>query len=129
MSQNDKSEFLELMMLWRNEGLAPLASVIGFSQALLEEKAGEINEEQRQLLELIFRAGVRAADCWHSAADYANLHDGTSQEACRAFELGEVIDRALSHLEKKGSSGFHGVQKNLQRINVNLHKLQKISEN
>jgi len=100
MSQDNKNEFLELMALWRNKGLTPLVSVIGFSLSLLEEEWGKLNEEQRQSLELILHSGIRAADCWHAAADYVHLRYETLQEEYRVTGINEVIDNALSHLDK-----------------------------
>ena len=97
---NAQEEFAELFAIWRNEGVTPLTAVIQGAKALLDSQAGELNKDQRQLLEMIYRKGLRAAECWHSPSDYIHLRYGKVREEWASVRLKEVISHALSHLKE-----------------------------
>ncbi|MCL4266417.1 MAG: hypothetical protein KJ069_24650 [Anaerolineae bacterium] len=100
MTPEEKTELLDLMALWRNEGLTPLSHIVGFSHLLLDGELGELNEEQRRTIEIVFKAGIQATACWNIANTYLRLQYGTDIHKYSSVRLRDVVDEATSHLNK-----------------------------
>lgn len=96
----DKGEFIDLMALWRNEGLTPIANIIGFSKILLHDLSEELSEEHLESLNLIHKNGVQAAKSWNVSSLFTKLRYETSPLQFQAVDLHDVIYKSLADLQE-----------------------------
>lgn len=77
----------------------PLNSIIGFTGIILQGMTGEINDEQRDQLERVFRAGKHLLLLITDVIDIAKIESGKIVPYVGEFLLGEVIDEACESLK------------------------------
>jgi PAS domain S-box-containing protein len=83
-----KSSFLANMS---HEIRTPLTSILGFSQILLEEMAGE----QREMLDLIVRNGNRLMETLNSVLELARLESDGIRLSMRMVRVDEEVDELI----------------------------------
>ncbi len=76
----------------------PLNSIIGFTGIILQGMTGELNDEQRDQLERVFRAGKHLLLLINDVIDIAKIESGKIVPYAGEFLLGEVIDEACDSL-------------------------------
>jgi len=91
-----KSEFLANMS---HELRTPLNSVIGFSDILLEEVKGELNDPQKKYVSNIARSGKHLLSLINDILDLSKIEAGQKQLEYSSFELHEALDE-ISKLTK-----------------------------
>ncbi|WP_181079318.1 PAS domain-containing protein [Methanohalophilus euhalobius] len=84
-----KSEFLANMS---HELRTPLNSVIGFSDILLEEVKGELNDPQKKYVSNIARSGNHLLSLINDILDISKIEAGQEQLEYSSFELHEALD-------------------------------------
>ncbi len=77
----------------------PLNSIIGFTGIILQGMTGEINDEQRDQLERVFRAGKHLLLLITDVIDIAKIESGKIVPYAGEFLLVEVIDEACASLK------------------------------
>ncbi|NIA05419.1 MAG: transporter substrate-binding domain-containing protein, partial [Proteobacteria bacterium] len=77
----------------------PLNSIIGFTGIILQGMTGKINDEQRNQLERVFRAGKHLLLLITDVIDIAKIESGKIVPYAGEFLLGEVIDEACESLK------------------------------
>jgi len=82
-----KSDFLAAMS---HELRTPLNSILGFSGVLLQDLAGELNDEQRRQVEMIRRSGGRLLRLVDQVLDLEQIEAGQVQIEPTLFDCGEV---------------------------------------
>jgi len=87
-ANNSKSEFLANMS---HELRTPLTSIIGFSDILLEETFGEINEKQHKYLQNVSSSGKHLLDLINSILDLSKVEAGKMQISYEYFNVSDVI--------------------------------------
>ena len=101
--QRRDREQLERALLMQSEFLAstthelrsPLHSVLGMSEALLDEAHGALNEEQRRCLETIYGSGRHLLSLIDDLLDLSRLEAGKLKLEYRQLEVGPVCRGAL----------------------------------
>lgn len=87
-----KSEFLSSMS---HELRTPLNSILGFSQLLL---ADPLNDDQRESVDLIYRAGQHLLQLVNDVLDLAKLDSGLIQTRIEEVELRPLLTQCLNLL-------------------------------
>jgi len=100
MVQNQKMKTLFLASM-SHDLKSPLNSIIGFSELLLKGIEGELNEEQREDIQLIHNSGEELLSLINNVMDYARLEAGTLEihkEWTPSVELVTSAVRGGGHL-------------------------------
>jgi len=90
-----KSMFIASMS---HELRTPLNSIIGFSSLVLNGMSGEINTQQRDQLERVYRSGKHLLTLITDVIDIAKIESGRIQPYYSDFELKELLDEACSSM-------------------------------
>ncbi|MBA7598678.1 Sensor histidine kinase RcsC [subsurface metagenome] len=88
-----KSEFLAHMS---HELRTPLNVIIGFSELLLDEVPGKINEEQRRCLNDVLGGGNNLLNLINDILDLSKIESGKMELSLRNFSLSGVIEALRS---------------------------------
>lgn len=88
-----KSEFLANMS---HELRTPLNSIIGFSDLLLSEGLGPLEEQQREFLEAILRNGRHLLGLINSVLDLSKIEAGRMTLSLAACEMREIVTAAVT---------------------------------
>lgn len=88
-----KSEFLANMS---HELRTPLNSIIGFSDLLLSEGLGPLEEQQREFLEAILRNGRHLLGLINSVLDLSKIEAGRMTLSLAACEMREIVKAAVT---------------------------------
>lgn len=92
-----KSMFIASMS---HELRTPLNSVIGFSSVLLNEWAGHVNDEQKQLLSTISRSGKHLLSLINDVIDVSKIEAGAIDVHPEEFDLYDLIAEVVDLLKK-----------------------------
>jgi signal transduction histidine kinase len=100
-----KSEFLASMS---HELRTPLNAVIGFSEVLLEQMFGPINERQEEYLRDIHGSGTHLLELLNEILDLSKVEAGRMELEYSAFELRALLDDAALLLHERATA--HSIQ-------------------
>ncbi|MEM7138093.1 MAG: HAMP domain-containing sensor histidine kinase [Myxococcota bacterium] len=78
----------------RHEFRTPLNAVLGFADVLLSGIDGDVNDSQREDLEIIRASGMRLQVLLDSALDLSRLANGTFRSDAESTDASEVVRRA-----------------------------------
>jgi signal transduction histidine kinase len=98
VASTHKSEFLASMS---HELRTPLNAVLGFSEVLLEQMFGEINERQEEYLRDIHGSGKHLLELLNEILDLSKVEAGQMELEYTTFELAPVLDNAASMLRER----------------------------
>jgi signal transduction histidine kinase/ActR/RegA family two-component response regulator len=98
VASTHKSEFLASMS---HELRTPLNAVLGFSEVLLEQMFGEINERQEEYLRDIHGSGKHLLELLNEILDLSKVEAGQMDLDYTTFELAPVLDHAASMLRAR----------------------------
>jgi len=102
-----KSEFLATMS---HELRTPLNSIIGFTGIILQGIAGEINEEQRKQLSMIYESAKHLLSLINDILDLSRIESGKMEVSMERFKIQDVVSEVSQSLSPMIS------QKNLRLI-------------
>jgi len=91
-----KSMFIASMS---HELRTPLNSIIGFTGIILQGMTGEINDEQRDQLQRVSRAGKHLLSLITDVIDISKIEAGKIEPYAEEFTVDSVINDALSELK------------------------------
>ena len=91
-----KSEFLANMS---HELRTPLNSVIGFSQVLIDEKLGELNEKQSKYMSNIYKSGSHLLDLINNILDISKIESGNMDYVPENINLSETVNDTVVLVE------------------------------
>ena len=92
-----KSEFVSLVT---HELRIPLTSIRGYTDLLLKEMAGPLNDSQRQFLGTVRRNLDRMGVLIRDLSDINRIESGRMQFECEAFDLHEVVQNVAGDLRE-----------------------------
>mgnify|MGYP002795026922 CR=1 FL=1 len=95
-----KSMFIASMS---HELRTPLNSIIGFSSIILQGMSGEINEEQRDQLGRVVRAGKHLLSLISDVIDIAKIESGRIAPFAEDFDLHVLIDEVVGQIQPQAA--------------------------
>ena len=90
-----KSEFLATMS---HELRTPLNSIIGFVGIILKGLAGEINEEQKKQLSLVYGSAKHLLNLINDILDLSRIESGKMEISVTRFKIEEVVSKVAQTL-------------------------------
>jgi len=111
----------------------PLTSIIGFSDILLEQTFGELNEKQYKYLQHVSSSGKHLLDLINGILDLSKVEAGKMQMSYEYFNVAEVINDINSVVAplalKKGISLDINIDPKMQNIKADRVKFRQIIYN
>ena len=104
VASQHKSEFLASMS---HELRTPLNAVLGFSEVLLEQMFGDINERQEEYLRDIHSSGRHLLELLNEILDLSKVEAGRMELAYSTVELAPLLEHTASMLRER--AGLHGI--------------------
>ncbi|HXC92767.1 MAG TPA: ATP-binding protein, partial [Geobacteraceae bacterium] len=111
-----KSMFIASMS---HELRTPLNSVIGFSSIILNEWVGPLNEEQKENLAIVLRAGKHLLSLINDVIDVSKIEAGLIEINREEFELHDVITEVATTLAKEIEN--NGLELHISSLQVKMH--------
>jgi signal transduction histidine kinase/ActR/RegA family two-component response regulator len=105
LASRHKSEFLASMS---HELRTPLNAVLGFSEVLLEQMFGEINERQEEYLRDIHGSGKHLLELLNEILDLSKVEAGRMELEYSTFDLRALLDGAAAMLRERAA--LHGIE-------------------
>jgi PAS domain S-box-containing protein len=96
-----KSTFLTNMS---HELRTPLTSILGYSQALLEQIFGPLNDKQRQYLERVHISGQHLLELINDLLDLSKIEAGREEMTLERLPVEEVCQECLSLIRERAIS-------------------------
>jgi signal transduction histidine kinase/ActR/RegA family two-component response regulator len=100
VASQHKTEFLASMS---HELRTPLNAVLGFSEVLLEQMFGSINERQEEYLRDIHSSGQHLLELLNEILDLSKVEAGRMDLEYSTFELAPVLDAAVSLMRERAA--------------------------
>ncbi|HEY3997368.1 MAG TPA: PAS domain-containing sensor histidine kinase, partial [Candidatus Xenobia bacterium] len=91
-----KSDFLATMS---HELRTPLNSIIGFTGIILQGLVGDLNDEQRKQLTLVYHAAQHLLKLISEILDVSRIESGKARIQLEQFDLGLVVNNVVDSLE------------------------------
>jgi signal transduction histidine kinase/ActR/RegA family two-component response regulator len=101
LASRHKSEFLASMS---HELRTPLNAVLGFSEVLLEQMFGDINERQEEYLRDIHGSGKHLLELLNEILDLSKVEAGRMELEYSSFELRSLLTDAASMLRERAAA-------------------------
>jgi PAS domain S-box-containing protein len=122
-----KSEFLANMS---HDLRTPLNAIVGFSELLIDEAPGKINEQQRQCLDDILSSGQHLLTLINEVLDLSKIESGKTELRLTDIVLTEVIDSLAKTMTpiitpKKQNLAIE-VEEGLPPVNADKAKLKEV---
>jgi DNA-binding response OmpR family regulator/nitrogen-specific signal transduction histidine kinase len=108
MASRHKSQFLANMS---HELRTPLNSIIGFSEVLLEEMFGELNEKQDEYLKDILGSGKHLLNLINDILDLSKIEAGKMELELGTISLRQLLEGSLAVIKERALA--HGIQLSL----------------
>ncbi|MGM0441158.1 MAG: ATP-binding protein [Elusimicrobiota bacterium] len=80
---------------------SPMTSIRGFLEFLLDETAGEINDQQREFLEIIDNSSQRLLNMINNILDIAKMETGTMPMDVSSVNVSEIVDDVIKSLSSQ----------------------------
>jgi PAS domain S-box-containing protein len=122
-----KKDFISNMS---HELRTPLNAVIGFSEVLIDQKFGALNETQRDYLNDILESGKFLLSLINDILDLAKIESGKMELAITEFSLRELLEHSLIFIKEKALK--HNIELSLKidekvgRIRADERKVRQI---
>jgi signal transduction histidine kinase len=109
IASRHKSEFLASMS---HELRTPLNAVIGFSEVLLDQLFGEVNDRQAEYLRDIWNSGRHLLELLNEILDLSKVEAGKMQLEPQRFDVAAVLEYSLGLVRQRAAD--HGITLELQ---------------
>jgi signal transduction histidine kinase/HAMP domain-containing protein len=93
-----KSEFLANMS---HELRTPLTAIMGFSEVLLREMPGNLNEKQKEYLQDIYQSGEHLLNLINEILDLSKIEAGKLELELERFGIEDLIEESLIFFKEK----------------------------
>jgi len=122
-----KSEFLATMS---HELRTPLNSIIGFVGIILQGIAGEINEEQKKQLSMVYSSAKHLLSLINDILDLSRIESGKMEISATVFKIEEVISEVVQTvspmISQKGLNIITKIPEGTPEINNDRKKVLQI---
>ncbi len=126
-SNQAKSEFIAAMS---HELRTPLNSVLGFTELLLDEIPGSINDEQRESLNDIYQGGRYLLSLINEVLDLSSIEAGKMVLNPSSIDIGDAVNEAVNRItpavRKQQQQLTVMLPEGLPRLNVDSKRLQQV---
>lgn len=78
---------------------SPLTSILGFTSLILQGKTGEISNEQREQLTIVYESAQDLLDLINDVIDISKIEAGNIELVPKTFLLDDVINEVISKFE------------------------------
>jgi len=124
-----KSEFFAHMS---HELRTPLNGIIGFSEFLLEDGAGQVNEQQREYLGDIRQSGRRLMQLLDDVLELSRLEAGAIEIRMQTFSLPAAIEEACARVagdvQRKGLNIRRSIEAGLGEVVLDRGRLLQVMQ-
>lgn len=115
-----KSLFIASMS---HELRTPLNSVIGFTSIILDEWIGPLNNEQKENLVIVLKAGQHLLALINDVIDVSKIEAGQMEVQRESFDLHDVVDEAVTTMGKEiHDKGLVLRVENVNRVMLNADR-------
>jgi PAS domain S-box-containing protein len=125
-----KSEFLATMS---HELRTPLNGIIGFSEFLIDEKAGALNARQKEFLTDVLASGRHLLRLINDVLDLSKIEAGKMELVPETFDLGAAIDEVCSVVspiaQAKAICVHRHVSQEAAAVTLDRHRFMQILYN
>jgi protein-histidine pros-kinase len=125
-----KSEFLANMS---HELRTPLNGIIGFSEFLIDGKAGEVNARQKEFLGDILASGRHLLRLINEVLDLSKIEAGRMDLVRETFDVRVAVEEVCSNVSgaarEKGIRLVRQIAPELAEVNLDRHKFVQILYN
>jgi PAS domain S-box-containing protein len=125
-----KSEFLATMS---HELRTPLNGIIGFSEFLIDEKAGALNARQKEFLTDVLASGRHLLRLINDVLDLSKIEAGKMDLVAERFDLGAAVDEVcavVSPIAKTKAISLHRhVSDDVANVILDRHRFIQILYN
>lgn len=104
VASGHKSDFLASMS---HELRTPLNAIMGFSQVLLDQMFGEVNERQEEYLRDILNSGKHLLELLNEILDLSKVESGRMELEPSVFGVGSVIEQTMALVRERALR--HGI--------------------
>ena len=104
IANRHKSEFLANMS---HELRTPLNAIIGFSEVLIEQMFGEVNDKQEEYLNDILSSGTYLLSLINDILDLSKIEAGRLELELSVFDLKQLLESSLVMVKERALS--HGI--------------------
>ena len=111
-----KSMFIASMS---HELRTPLNSIIGFSNILLDEWAGPLNDEQKENLAIILRSGKHLLALINDVIDVSKIEAGKIEAVIEEFDVYDMIEEAVNLMTK--DAWGKGLERKVESIHLTMN--------
>jgi len=111
-----KSMFIATMS---HELRTPLNSIIGFSSVMLSEWAGPLNDEQKENVGIVMRAGKHLLALINDVIDVSKIEAGSVETTVEDFDLADVISEIVEMTAPQADE--HGLVLSAEPLHVQMH--------
>ena len=112
-ASEQKTEFLARIS---HEIRTPLNAIIGFSDVMIEERFGPIdNERYREYLRDINRSGIHVLDLINDLLDISKIEAGKMELSFEAVDLNKIVGESVALLQPQANGGRVLVRTSLSR--------------
>jgi len=122
-----KSAFLAHMS---HELRTPLNAIMGFSELLLDNVPGEINDEQRQCLNDIYTSSQHLLNLINDALDLSKVEAGKIELKPEILNIADVINEAVETVKTLLDASKHtltvSIEQNLSQVYADRSRLKQI---
>jgi signal transduction histidine kinase len=126
----DKSEFLAKMS---HELRTPLNGILGFTEFLLDEKPGPLNDRQKEYLGDVLSSGRHLLQLINDVSDLSKIEAGRIQLRMETFSLPAAIIEALGAIAHAASQKHIALRRQLQvgldRVTLDRSRLMQVLHN
>jgi len=125
-----KSEFLASMS---HELRTPLNGIIGFSEFLVDEKPGKLNEKQKEYLSDILNSGRHLLQLINDVLDLSKVEAGKMELYPETFALSKAVDEVcsvISQMAKKKSIAIRrDIAPEIDSVTLDQQKFKQVLYN
>jgi signal transduction histidine kinase/DNA-binding response OmpR family regulator len=125
-----KTQFVSMVS---HELRTPLTSIKGFTEMILDEDAGEINEEQREFLSIVEANADRLIALVNDLLDISRIESGRVQLKLEQADLNElmtIVVATMDHLiEEKSQTLELNVDQDLPQIKLDRDRIIQVLTN
>ncbi|MBX3726777.1 MAG: PAS domain S-box protein [Xanthomonadales bacterium] len=125
-----KSEFLASMS---HELRTPLNGIIGFSELLVDEKAGPLTPRQKDFLDDILKSGQHLLHLINDLLDLSKIEAGKLELFPQDFDLGAAVADVAAVVapmtQEKGIAVAVQIDPSLGTVHLDLHKFKRMLHN